>query len=63
MSQSAFSSNTLCVVKYSDRKLRACQKLGNSPVVGKCTAPNKAGKCPAVAGGGGGVWLGAGGID
>ena len=47
---------------YSDRKPRACQKLGNSPGVGKCPAPGqrkickyptpwtkKAGKCPAVA--------------
>ena len=51
---------------YSDRKPRTCQKLGNSPGVGKCPVPgqrkickcptfgtDKAGKCPAVAGGGG----------
>ena len=50
---------------YSDRKLRACQKLGVGPGVGKCPAPgqrkickrptpetDKAGKCPAKAGGG-----------
>ena len=60
---------------YSDRKPRACQKLGNSPGVGKCPVPGqrkickcptpwtkKAGKCPAVARrreGGGGRELGA----
>ena len=45
------------------------QKLGNSPVVGKCPVPgqckickcltprtDKAGKCPSVARGGGGGW-------
>ena len=68
MSHSAcFSSKILCVV--TDRKPRACQKLGVGPGVGKCLAPgqrkickcltpgtDKAGKCPAVAlGGGGGV--------
>ena len=55
----------------TDRKPRACQKLGNGPGVGKCTAPgqckmckcltpgtDKAGKCPTVARGeGGGVGL------
>ena len=53
------------------RKLPACQKLGNSPGIGKCPAPgqckickcptpgtDKAGKCPAVARArkGGGRW-------
>ena len=58
-------------------KPRACQKLRNSPGVGKCPAPGerkicicptpgteKAGKCPAAARGGeGGGALGAAGID
>ena len=70
MSQSAcFSSEILCVVS-SERKPRACQKLGVGPGVGKCPAPGqrksckcptpgteKAGKYPAAAqGGGGGGW-------
>ena len=55
------------VYLYSDRKPRACQKLGVGPGVGKCPAPgqrkickcptpgtDKAGKCSAVARGGGG---------
>ena len=53
---------------YSDRKLRACQKLANGPGVGKCPVPgqckickcptpgtDKEGRCPAVAWGGGGA--------
>ena len=67
MSQSAFFSVKPSVYLCSDRKLRACQKLGNGPGVGKCPAPGqfkickcptpgtyKAGKCPAVARGRGG---------
>ena len=42
------------------RKLPACQKLGNSPGIGKCPAPGqcKICKCPAVARArkGGGRW-------
>ena len=62
MSQSAFFSVISSVWLYSDRKPRACQKLGNSPGVGKCPVPGqrkickcttpwtkKAGKCSAVA--------------
>ena len=72
MSQSAFFPVKPSVQLYSDRKPRACQKLGNGCGVGKCTAPGqckickcltpgtvKAGKCPAVARG----ELGADGID
>ena len=67
MSQSAFFPVKPSVWLYSDRKPRACQKLGNGPGVGKCPAPgqckickcptpgtDRAGKCPAVARGGGG---------
>ena len=52
---------------YSDKKPRACQKLGNSPGVGKCRAlgqskickcpilgTDKVGKRPTVVRGGGG---------
>ena len=55
------------VYSYSDRKPCACQKLGNSPGVGKCPAPgqskickcptprtDKAGNAPAIAQWGGG---------
>ena len=69
MSQSAFFPVKPSVWLYSDRKPRACQKLGNGPGVGKCPAPgqckickcptlgtDKAGKCPAVARGEGGGW-------
>ena len=42
-----------------------CQKPGGSPGVGKCPTPgsDKAGKCPAVARGGGGGGMGAAVID
>ena len=33
------------VYLYSDRKLRACQKLGNSLGVGKCPAPRQSQMC------------------
>ena len=63
MSQTAcFSSKILCVVTDSDRKPRACQKLGVGPGVGKCPASgqrrickcptpgtDRVGKCPTVA--------------
>ena len=61
-SQSAFFPVKPFVQLYSDRKPRACQKLGNGPGFGKCPAPgqckickcltpgsDKEGKCPAVA--------------
>ena len=55
------------VLLYSDRKPRACQKLGNGPGVGKCPAPgqHKIRKCPAVGRGrgGGSGGLGAAWID
>ena len=56
MRQSAFFPVKPSVYLYSDRKLRACQKLGNGPGVGKCPTPrtDKAVKCPAVARGVGG---------
>ena len=53
-----------CIVQYSDRKPRACQKLGVGKCPGagqrkifKCPTPgsDKAGKYPAVARGGGGA--------
>ena len=71
-SRSPFFPVKHSVVLNSDRKPRACEKLGNGPGVGKCPAPgrcklcqcptpgtDKAGKCPAVTRGGG---LGAGGM-
>ena len=65
MSQSAFFQVKPSVYLYSDRKLRACQKLGNGPggwqmpspraVQNLQTAPpDKGGKCPAVSRGRGG---------
>ena len=74
MSQSAFFPVKPSVWLYSDRKPCACQKLGNGPGVGKCPAECKICKCPtpgtdkagtgpAVARGGGGGGLVAGGID
>ena len=71
MSQSAFCLVKPSVLLYSDRKPRACQKLGNGPGAGKCPAPGQckiwkypttgtdmASKCPAVArrGGAGRRW-------
>ena len=76
MSQSVFFPVKPSVQLYSDRKQRACQKLGNGQGVGKCPSPGQckickcptpgtdnAGKCPSVAWGEGGGGLGAGGID
>ena len=67
-SQSAcFSSIKSSVWLYSDKKPRACQKLGvaapGQRKICKCPTPgiDKAGKCPAVAWGDGG--LGAAEID
>ena len=64
------------VYLYSDRKPHACQKLGNSPGVGKCrprgraefaNAPplraDMAGNAPAIAQWGGGGNLCTAGID
>ena len=42
MSQSAFFPVISSVLLYSDRKPRACQRLGNSPGVGKCPALSSA---------------------
>ena len=68
-----------CSSNNIDRNLiqmRACQKLGNGPGVGKCLDPGqckiykcpypgtvKAGKCPAVEPGGGGGGLVTAGND
>ena len=72
MSQCAcFSSKILSIVNLN-RKLHACQKLGNNPGVGKCPAPGQSKFCkyptpPGLTkranatqqpgGGGGGRWV------
>ena len=70
MSQSAFFPVKPSVYLYSDRKPRACQKLGNGRGVGKCPAPGQCSggltrraNAPQYPVGGGGGSVGAGGID